>query len=348
MQNILVCHTGAWIGDMVLITPTLRALKNTSVNSHLTLLMRPLVTELMENNPYVDRSIADTKQGSTYQSLKVLVHKIRKYSFDIAIVLHPTSYRNTLLPYLARIPIRIGLNYKGREILLTESRKINNDLHEVDRYLSVLQLLSQNKGIYQSSETKINSMSELEFWHTDDDRQAINEILKIAGVTTKDKLIAINIGTTWRTKQWDSKNFETVIKKISDIAPKYRIVLTGSTDELTVIDDITIPNSTINLVGKTNIMQLGALLERCEICLTCDSGPMHIAAAVKTPTIALFGPTDPNRHQPYGTGHTIIEKSVYCRPCYKKVCLRKDFIHQCMQEIKTDEIVETLTSKLSL
>ncbi len=102
MQKILVCHTGAWIGDMVLLTPTLRALKHTYVKSYLTLLMRPFVTNLMNNNPYVDRCIIDKKQSSNYKSLMRFVRKIRNYSFDIAVVLHPTSYRNALIPYLSK------------------------------------------------------------------------------------------------------------------------------------------------------------------------------------------------------------------------------------------------------
>ncbi len=349
MQKILVCHTGAWIGDMVLLTPTLRALKHIYVKSQLSLLMRPLVTELMNENPYVDRCILDTKHGSTDKSLIRLIRKIRKFSFDIAVVLHPTSYRNALIPFLARIPIRIGSNYKGRGLLLTKSCQSNTNLHEVDRYLTVIQLLNKvDSKQYTNDLTKFNTISQLEFWHTDDDRQDIKTILQCEGVTTEDPLIAINLGTTWRTKQWSLNNFVEAIHKISNIAPKYKIVLTGTTEEQTKMKDITIPKSAINLVGKTNIMQLGALLERCEICLTCDSGPMHIAAAVKTPTVALFGPTDPKRHQPYGLDHTIIEKSVYCRPCYKHACFRKDFPQQCMQEITTDEVVKTLTSRLNL
>ena len=86
-------------------------------------------------------------------------------------------------------------------------------------------------------------------------------------------------------------------------------------------------------------MQLGALIESCNLYLTCDSGPMHIAAAVGTPTIALFGPTSPTRHGPYGENHEIIEKPVECRPCYKRNCMRKDQPHLCMTEIDPNEVV---------
>ena len=104
---------------------------------------------------------------------------------------------------------------------------------------------------------------------------------------------------------------------------------------------------TINLIGKTDILQLGALLEMCDVCLTCDSGPMHIAAAVGTPTVALFGPTAPNRHRPYGEEDTVIEKPVPCRPCYKRTCHRQDTQFLCMKEITADEVVQTLVTKLN-
>ncbi len=348
MQKILVCHTGAWIGDMVLLTPALRALKQAYPESFLTLLLRPLVVDLMKANPYVDRCIVDTKTEGQFRSLMKLVRNIREHDFDVSVVLHPTSFRNALLSFIARIPIRIGSNYKGRGFLLTTSCPHNTDLHEVDRYLTVLHLLNINTALTSSSNDTIQGFSQptLEFWHTDAERQSIQKLLQNEGVTPNDRLIAVNLGTTWRTKQWDISNFAAVINQISGVASDFKIVLTGSTSEQEFVEKLLLSESTINLVGKTDILQLGALLERCEVCLTCDSGPMHIAAAVGTPTVALFGPTDPNRHQPYGTGHTVVEKSVSCRPCYKRTCYRQDTPRLCMQEISITEVVEALATKL--
>lgn len=348
MQKILVCHTGAWIGDMVLLTPALRALKQAYPESFLTLLLRPLVVDLMKSNPYVDECIVDTKTEGQFRSLMKLARQIRKHNFDVAVVFHPTSFRNALLCFIARIPIRIGSNYKGRGFLLTTFCPHNTNLHEVDRYLTVLHLLNKSTALTSSSRDTIQGFSqpELEFWHTDAERQSIQKLLQNKEIAPKDRLIAVNLGTTWRTKQWDISNFAAVINQISNVLPDVKIVLTGSTAEISLVEELPHLESTINLVGKTDILQLGALLERCEVCLTCDSGPMHIAAAVGTPTIALFGPTDPSRHRPYGTGHTVIEKSVLCRPCYKRTCHRQDTLHLCMQEIKITEVVEALATKL--
>ena len=348
MQKILVCHTGAWIGDMVLLTPALRALKQAYPGSFLALLLRPLVVDLMKAHPYVDQCIVDTKTEGQFRSLMKLARNIREHDFDVSVVLHPTSFRNALLSFIARIPIRIGSNYRGRGFFLTTSCPHNTDLHEVDRYLTVLHLLNINTAPTSSSNDTIQGFSQpkLEFWHTDAERQSIQKLLKDEGITPNDRLIAVNIGTTWWTKQWDISNFAAVIKQISNVASDVKIVLTGSTLEQALVDELPFSDSTINLVGKTDILQLGALLERCEVCLTCDSGPMHIAAAVGTPSVALFGPTDPNRHRPYGTDHTVVEKSVSCRPCYKRTCHRQDTPRLCMREISITEVVEALATKL--
>ena len=335
MQNILVCQTGGWIGDMVLLTPALRALKQAYPESHLELLLRPRVVDLMETHPYVDACIVDDKTTGRYRSIVRSVFQIRDRSFEVAVVLHPTSFRNALLPFLARVPIRVGTGISGRGMLLTRSFKDDTTVHEVRRYLRVLQLLD------------VDAVSDvLEFWHTDTDRQFVESLLDREGVSPQDRLIAVNLGTTWKTKQWDVANFAEVIRQIGYLAPETRIVLTGSPTEESFTEGVSASLPIINLVGKTSILQLGALLERCEVCLTCDSGPMHIAAAVGTPTVALFGPTDPVRHRPYSSGHEVIEKSVSCRPCYKRTCQRTDVPYLCMKEISIGEVVNALEIKL--
>ena len=320
---------------MVLLTPALRALKHAYPESNLTLLLRPLVADLMETHPYVDTCIVDTKDRGSYRSLMGLIRQVRRAAFDVAVVLHPTSFRNALVPFLARVPMRVGTNVNGRGMLLTASRKDDTTVHEVHRYLRVLQLLDID-----------TSLDSLEFWHTDTERRIIQDLLDAENVSSTDRLIALNLGTTWRTKQWDPTNFAAVIEQIAHLAPDARIVLTGASNELALVEALPTSLPIINLVGKTSILQLGALLERCEVCLTCDSGPMHIAAAVGTPTVALFGPTDPVRHKPYGTGHTIIEKSVECRPCYKRACHRQDALYLCMTEIDPTEVVKALKTQL--
>ena len=230
---------------------------------------------------------------------------------------------------MADVPERIGSNVSGRGILLTKACSDRRDLHEVHRYLRVLELID----IHEPN-------PKLEFWHTDTDRQAARQMLATHGISPKQRLIGVNLGTTWRTKHWSIENFAEVITQIQKRMDA-RILLTGSTTEIPLGEALAqiAKVEAINLIGKTTLMQLGALIESCDLYLTCDSGPMHIAAAVGTPTIALFGPTSPIRHGPYGENHEVIEKPVECRPCYKRECTRKDQPHLCMTEIDPNEVV---------
>lgn len=339
-DRILITQTGGWIGDMILLTPALRALKRAYPQSHITLLIRPLVANLMETCPYVNEVIIDTKGNgiSRVSSFFELVRCVRRGRFNLAVVLHPTSIRNALIPFLAGVSLRVGSNVGGRGILLSQSCADDTTVHEVDRYLRVLQLLNVEE-----------TASGLEFWHTDTDRRAVHQLLGSCNVVPEDRIIGINLGTTWGTKSWVLDRFADVIAGIQNRF-EGAVVLTGSSSEVKLGEALQklVKANVINLIGKTTILQLGALIERCDLYLTCDSGPMHIAAAVGTPTIALFGPTNPLRHRPYGDGHHVIEKDVTCRPCYKRKCMRTDAPNLCMTEIQASDVVERITSYFDL
>ena len=339
-DKILVTQTGGWIGDMILLTPALRALKRAYPRSHLTLLIRPLVAALMESCPYVDEVIIDTKGNGVDRArgFLQLVRRVRRGRFDLAVVVHPTSFRNALIPFLAGIPLRVGSNVGGRGILLSKSCTDDTTLHEVNRYLRVLQLINID-----------DPAAGLEFWHTDADLRAVHQLLGSCNVVPEDRIIGINLGTTWGTKSWALDRFADVIAGIQNRF-EGAIVLTGSSSEVGLGKALQglIKTEVINLIGKTTILQLGALIEQCNLYLTCDSGPMHIAAAVGTPTIALFGPTNPQRHRPYGEGHHVIEKDVSCRSCYKRKCMRTDAPNLCMTEIQASDVVERITSYFDL
>jgi lipopolysaccharide heptosyltransferase II len=356
-KRILVTQTGGWIGDMILLTPTLRALRQTYENSHITMLVRPLVQKLMIDNPYLDelmicpelakhqrgenRGIPLNKGGKGVVKLShprlrrdfQLSQHLRELRFDLAVVLHPNSVRSALIPWLAGIPERIGTRINGRGIFLTRSVNDRDDIHEVKRYLRVLELIGID-----------NPDPKLEFWHTMKDRRTVERILMESGISNADILIGVNPGTTWETKHWELERFARVIDALLK-KYKARVVLTGSPAEKPLGDSIQELTSAefVNLVGKTDLRQLGALIEQMSFYITCDSGPMHVAAAVNTPTIALFGPTSPIRHAPYGTGHVVIQKQIECSPCYKRTCRRN---HECMKAIEVEDVLQHVKNLL--
>lgn len=334
-KRILVTQTGGWIGDMILLTPTLRALRHAYESSHITMLVRPLVQKMMIDNPYLDELMIYDKRGEDRGILKLLhlSQRLRELQFDLAVVLHPNSVRSALIPCLAGIPERIGSRINGRGIFLTNSVNDRDDIHEVERYLRVLELIGID-----------NPDLNLEFWHTMEDRRTVERILAKSGISNSDILVGVNPGTTWETKRWALERFAEVIDALLK-KHKVRVVLTGSPAENPLGDKLQKLTSKefVNLVGKTNLHQLGALIERMSFYITCDSGPMHIAAAVKTPTIALFGATSVIRHAPYGTGHIVIQKQIECNPCYERTCRRN---HECMRAIEVGEVLRRVEELL--
>ncbi len=330
-SKILVMHTGGWIGDMILLTPALRALRKELPKAHISILVRPLVRDLMKRNPYLHEVMVYDKRGKHrgIRQMRKFGHRLNAKRFDTAIILHPNSIRSALLAYIAGIPERVGANMRGRELLLTAKVKRRDDIHEVQRYLDVI-----------SPVVGTGHDGRLEFWGVGRDDEAFADSI-LAGHAGP--VIGINPCTTWPSKQWPAERFA----RLADLLAQQFgacVLITGGPGDFHIADRITklASSEPVNLIGSTTIWQLGALIKRCCLYITCDSGPMHISVAVDTPTIALFGPTDPVRHGPYGSGHKVMRKETRCSPCYQRECKRRD----CMNAIQVEDIMKVVESRL--
>lgn len=333
-KHILVMQSGGWIGDMVMLSPGLRALHQKWPSAEISLFVRPLVADLMRPHPHVDRLLVYDKRG-THRGISSLLDWAQILrGHDLAVVWHPTSVRSALLPWLAKIPIRIGTRVSGRGVLLTHGCADRTDLHEIERYLSVLESI----GIKDADPA-------LYYWHTGEQRRSVTEWLRYQAIEPGQPLIAVHLNTTWPTKQWHVERFAEVIHTVAENGMGH-VVLVGGKDNRVVVDKlnrhVSVPYT--DAVGLCDLLELGALLENCALLLTCDSGPMHIAAAVGTPVVALFGPTSPQRHRPYGNSHVIVQKHVDCSPCYRREC---PYAHECMQQIQVDDVLTALAQRLS-
>jgi 3-deoxy-D-manno-octulosonic-acid transferase/heptosyltransferase-1 len=156
------------------------------------------------------------------------------------------------------------------------------------------------------------------------------------------KFIAINPIAYWETKLWNDEKFARLADLINNKL-QMKVVFTGSEKES--IEKITSLMTTvsINLSGATTLLDLAILYKKARIVITTDSGPMHLAVAVETPVIALFGPTDPVRTGPYGAGHTIIRAELSCSPCFSKKCSTK----KCMEDISPQQVFAAVEKKLT-
>jgi 3-deoxy-D-manno-octulosonic-acid transferase/heptosyltransferase-1 len=176
---------------------------------------------------------------------------------------------------------------------------------------------------------------------SDHDRKKIHELMKQHGINSVKPLIVINPMAKWETKLWPPERFTELADKI---IARYgiKIVFTGSSEDRFLIDRIISDMNyrAANFSGKTTLMELAALYEKAAFVISTDTGPMHLAAAVGTPVIALFGPTAPWRTGPYGPGHQIVRAQLECSPCFKRRCETMD----CMSHISVKQVMDAAVS----
>lgn len=276
VQKILVIRVDH-IGDVITTIPSLRTLRKAFPNAKISMMLRSSTKDLLVNYPYINELIIydapwfrGKKDFNIFKTFKFL-RSLRKKDFGLVIDFKG-DLRNIFLAYLSKAKYRLAYDVKGGDFLLTHIADYRKELvHSIDRNLDVLKKL----GI----ETKDRN---LELWIP----QEIKKKIKLP----EKKFVVINPGSGGPKKLWTSEGFA----KVADhIASRYKteIVLTGSPDEAKLTDGIESLMSfkPLNLAGKTSLLELAEIIKRAKIFISTDSGPMHIAVAVGTPTIALFG-----------------------------------------------------------
>jgi heptosyltransferase-2 len=327
-----------WVGDTILTYPTVQKLKSLFPHSHLTILIPSHLIDLWKTFPYVDEIIPFQKKGgvgSIWEDIN-LSQSLMERKFDLALIL-PRSFRSAFHSYLARIPIRIGHKAEGRSLFLTHRIPRTKDvlrIHRVHYYEKLLEPLGKMEG---SPSPRI--------FLREEDRRWAEEMLKNLDLFDGRPLIGMNPGATYGlAKCWYPERFGELGNRIFK-KWKATVLLFGKEEERPVAKEILrhLKEGGIDLTGKTRLLQLATLLERCQLLVTNDTGTMHVATAVGTPVVALFGSTDPFTTGPLGNGHVVIRKEVPCSPCLKRVCPTD---HRCMRLITVDEVEEVVDRKL--
>ena len=327
-----------WIGDIIITLPTIKGIHEVFPKAHLAVLVIPYLSSLFERCPFVDEIISYPKVSGFDLILKekMLAKEISQKKFDLAVIL-PRSFRSALVPYLARIPFRIGYSTCKRGMLLTHRLDEGEEVlasHQVEYYYHIARSLGT---------THTWELPNLFLGREDHDwAQAF---LKNAGIDENHLLMGINPGSTYGTaKCWFSERYLELTQRLIRHAHA-KIILVGGKDNASLINYIAsnLDGQIIEAVGK-DILQLAALLKRCHLFISNDTGPMHVAAAVGTPVVALFGSTNPVSTSPLGRGHRIIRKEVSCSPCLKRECPED---HRCMELITVDEVERVVMERLN-
>ncbi|MBI3508067.1 MAG: lipopolysaccharide heptosyltransferase II [Chlamydiia bacterium] len=327
MESIIV-RMPNWIGDLVMATPVLYDLRKAFPKASITAMCRRPLCELLEEDASIDEIFCFEKPVSRFERGNVrrnIIAKIQGGAFDRGILL-THSFSSAWWFWQGKVKQRIGYPGHFRKWLLTDAVSVPDaTLHQVDQYKKLLEPL----GIPRSATKPKLYVSEKEV-------EESKQLLYQRGYIRGKRLIGINPGAAYGTaKCWLPERFRELAVKLLD--EQTYIVFFGDASSDALVKEICLglPKQVMNLAGVTSLRELMCLIKDCDVVVTNDSGPMHIADAFGVPIVALFGSTDAATTGPYGQKEAVIYKQVSCSPCFKRVC-PIDF--RCMKEITVEEV----------
>jgi heptosyltransferase II len=334
IKRVLVRATN-WVGDAVMTLPALDALRDAFPSRFIAVLAKPWVAPLYEHHPAVDRVLLLEKGegmlrglGGTIRCIRML----RRNQFDLAI-LFQNAFEAALLTFSAGVPLRVGYRTDGRGLLLTHGISRSRELlqvHQTEYYLSIL------RGMGWTGESRAPKL-----YVSAADRDAADAILLKQGILEGELLLGLGPGAIFGgAKRWPAERFA----QIGDTAAREwgaRVVIFGSATEKEICGRVraAMQGPALDLSGQTSLGVAMGLVERCSFFTTNDSGLMHIAAALKVPTVAVFGPTDPVATGPIGPHTRIVRHDTSCAPCLKPECTED---HACMLGIHPKDVWEAM------
>jgi heptosyltransferase-1 len=338
--SILIIKLSA-IGDVVHALPLLEVLRNNFPDARIDWLVEEEASEIIRGHECVDRMLVSRRKSWQRRVLRVrelsavtgevtaFCRELRSERYDLVIDLQGLL-KSGLLTGLARGKRKIGFTggREGSAFFLTERPyPVDHDQHALDRYLRATEYLDCRIDSWRGNIPVPRS-----------ERSMIDRFIHENGLDTA-CLVALNPMARWRTKLWEPERFALLADRIEKEL-SCRVVFTGSTHDSGIIERIIarMDQRPLNLAGRTTLKELAYLFSRCRLAVTTDTGPMHMAAAMGCPVVALFGPTAPARTGPYGERHRVIREDLECSPCFKKRCGHRT----CMKNITVDRVFDAV------
>lgn len=332
-MNILLVKLSA-IGDVIHTLPSLGALRRLYPQAHITWVVEEAAADLVTNHPWLDEVIVfhrktwlkSLRAGTIFPvagEIRAFVKRLQARNYDLVLDFHGL-FKSSLLVWLSRGKRKVGFDSYQELSGFFLHEKVFEDYgkHAVDRYLDIVRYLGAKQP-------------ETEFllpWAKENEHR-VARLLEEGGIEPTERFVALNPVALWPTKQWPVVKFahlcELIVRELG-----VKVVLTGLTDMTMQRLAALVKVPVVNLSGRTSLKDLACLYRRAALLVTPDSGPMHLAAAVGTKVIALFGPTDPARTGPFGPGHRVLYRNIACRPCFKKKCADP----LCLSELSVEEV----------
>lgn len=346
IRKILIIKLFA-IGEMLMSTPLIHSIRKTFPEADIHILTGKYIAEILKDNPEIDRMISideDIVLKKMFLKLMRLILELRREKYDVVFSLH-RPFVMCIFAYLTGAPVRVGFDRNDEGILYTNKVKSNiKGRHQIEEYLDLIRIL----GFEPENRRKLIFLKDEVFKKAD-------ELLKESGIDYSiDRIIGISpaggnnlaaykLGTDALVRRWPDENYAALAEMLIKRLNAKVIVVGGKAENISAqIIKKKAGESVYDMTGKTDILTASAIISRLSLLITNDAGPMHIASAVNTFVIALFGPTDPNVAGPYTENSMIIRKGIECSPCFNKDTFPpfnmdcKEW--RCMKEISPDEV----------
>ncbi|MFA4901508.1 MAG: putative lipopolysaccharide heptosyltransferase III [Desulfobaccales bacterium] len=324
-------------GDVLVSTPVIAALKEAWPESHLTYLVPKGTEAMVADHPGLDELMVVDRRGATWVETLNFIRKLRRGRFDLVLELS-IGDRGATYAFLTGAKERLGFAHPrqpfwqryGCFTRLLPRPPIK--MHMVDQNLAAVRAL----GIHPKH-------PRLQFFWKPQVEQRVHDLLVSLGLAER-PFVVMHPGAGWRFKCWTPTGYARVIEAFEQ-EWGLPVVLTGTKaaheqDLLKAVLKECRANP-INLVGRLSLKELGALINRARLFFGMDSAPMHLAAAVNTPAVVLFGPSGVFNWGPWGEGHLVIKKDWECLPCGKDGC-EGSKVSRCLMEIQPDEVLEAM------
>jgi len=332
-QRILIIKPSA-IGDIVHALPVLNLVRRRWPAARISWLVTPVCAGLLEGHPLLDEVILfDRKRwGGMWRSPRLagewrrFTRELRERRFDLVLDLQGL-FRSGWLAWKTGAAVRVGFANAREFAPLFYSHRVpieTPEQHAIERYVKLARFIGCDDGPV-----------EFPFATTDADRHYVHDLLRNSGLGTQDSGVSryavLLPGTNWETKRWPVEKFAGMVGPLRE---RFGLVsvLAGGPDAGAMASQI--PGA-VDLTCKTTLKQLTALLERADLVVANDSGPMHIASALGRPLVTPFGPTNPVRTGPFGRMDSVIRLDIACSPCYSRHCSHKS----CLGGLEVEPVV---------
>ncbi|MBI5472118.1 MAG: lipopolysaccharide heptosyltransferase II [Ignavibacteriae bacterium] len=341
-ERIVVFQT-AFIGDVVLTTSLIQVLRRQLSDALIDVVAIPAGAAVLRGHPDIHDIIVYDKRGVASGVLGIvsMIQRLRSNQYTTAVIPH-RSLRSGLICFLAGIPRRIGFSTSAARRLMTDVVAYRSDQHETVRDMSLLHPLGvvppdrELPRVYPS--------------HADE--EAVSAFMTVSGVSPAESIIAIAPGSVWATKRWLPDRFAMLAQKLA--ADGHRIVLIGGKADKELAETIgerVDQGKVVDAVGELTLLQSAELIRRSRVLISNDSAPMHLAVAVGTPVVAIFGATVPEfGFAPMGEHDVVVQTlGLKCRPCSihgGNACPIKTFV--CMKEITAQDVLLRVNEVLAI